>query len=57
MRLMIEQDRDKILNEAIDDSAKSFPLLVKNMRSENEDVRKSAWRVIDMVIEELESPD
>lgn len=57
MRLMIEQDRDKILNEAIDDSAKSFPLLVENLRSENEDVRKSVWRVIDMVIEELESPD
>jgi hypothetical protein len=56
LKLVLEQDREAIRNEAIDDIAKMDPILAENLRSEDEQTRKSAERLFDMMLEEMESP-
>ena len=61
MQLVLKEDLDKIkdelFNEHVDDIAKTDPILAENVKSKDENVRESALRVLDMMIEELESPD
>ena len=54
MRSVIVQDGrkilDEILNEAIDELGKSYPLLAENLRSKDEKTREDAARVLHMMI-------
>ncbi len=61
MRLVIVQDGRKILeeilNEAIDELDKSYPLLAENLKSKDQKTREDAERILHIMIEDAENPN
>ena len=46
-----------MFNEHVDDFAKTEPLLAEILRSKDPKEREEGMRILDFMIEELESPD
>jgi hypothetical protein len=61
MQLVLKEDLQKIkeelFNEHLDDIAKTDPLLAENLRSKDPKAREEGMRILDMMIQEMESPD
>ena len=61
MQLVLKEDLQKIkeemFNEHVDDFAKTEPLLAEILRSKDPKEREEGMRILDFMIEELESPD
>jgi hypothetical protein len=61
MQLVLKEDlqkiKDELFNESADDIAKTDPVLAEKLRSKDPKAREEGMRVLDALIEELESPD
>ena len=61
MQLVLKEDlqkiKDELFNESADDISKTYPVLVEKLRSKDAKTREEGMRILDFMIEELESPD
>ncbi len=54
---MLKHIKQDMLNDALDDIAKTYPILADNLRSKDEKVREQGMRLLDTMIKEMESRD
>jgi len=62
MKLVLQEEnlqkiKEELFNESADDIAKTDPLLAEKLKSKDPGIRQEGMRMLDIMIEELESPD
>jgi hypothetical protein len=61
MQIVLKEDlqkiKDELFNESADDIAKTDPVLAEKLTNKDPKAREEGMRLLDMMIEEMESPD